>query len=185
MNYYDAMTSGLYKVTVPRMALYDASAANKYIKSTSITNTGELVTVEDEYLDTAITILTMIEVWKKGYPIMIQNPKMIKEIVEIVYGHITVCIDAKHKDILGRHAVPVEDLMDMEEFMIAIVEHHPANLVDQFRDSLASRMTNVGMKSMFEDDDVAVAKNNEVDAFRRVTDVDIANIQMSDLLNTL
>lgn len=186
MNYFEAMNSGLYRVTVPRMALYDPSAAHRYIKSTVLNNEGEIVTIEDEYIDAAINIFTMVEIDKKGYPILINRPTMIKEIVEIIYGHISKCIELKNQDILGKYPVPVEDLMDLEEFMVNIVSHNPSTLVEQFKDTMMSRMKNEGMHSMFEEDDnMLVEKNREADAFRRVTDVSFDDLNISDLLNTI
>ena len=98
VNYYKMMKTGLYRVIVDRMALYDKSNSKSYIYSTYITNDGELATInpeEPEIVESAISILGMIEIHKKGYPIGIVNISNIKEIVEIIYNHISACIEVK------------------------------------------------------------------------------------------
>lgn len=184
-NYFHEMSSGLYNIKVARVALYHESASNDYIKTRVMNDYGEMITLEDEYISTAITILTMIEIYKKGYPIEISNPKKIKEITEILYGHIGLCVDIKNDDPLGRYPVPEMDLIDMEEFMVAIVENNPSTLMAQFADDLRSRLKVTGMVSMFEDDVEIVATKNDVDKYRRVTDVRVGDLSISDLLNTL
>lgn len=188
INYYKRMKSGLYSVCIDRMALYDKNNTSSYIYSTYISNDGELVTMSEnecEIIETGLSILGMIEVHKKGYSIEIRNIRNIKEIVDTIYNHITACIDAKRNSIFQAFTVDVNDLIDMEEFMVSILEANPETVKELFRDELVKDMLKGGLVSMFETDTLVETKDNEADAFRRVSRPADYSFSMSELLNTL
>lgn len=187
INYYKQMQSGLYIVDVDRMALYDKNNAGSYIYSTYISNEGELVTMsenESEIIETALSILGMIAVHKKGYSIAIRNISNIKEIVDTIYNHITACITVKRNSIFQEFTVDVNELIEMEEFMISILEANPETVKDLFKDELIKDMLSGGLVSMFSNDTLVETKENEVDVFRRVSKPAEFNLSMSELLNT-
>ena len=188
INYYKRMKSGLYTVTLDRMALYDKDNGGSYVYSTYISNEGELVTLsenEAEIIETGLSILGMIEVHKKGYSLGIKNVKNIKEIVDTIYNHITACIEAKRNSMYQEFTVDVNDLIDMEEFMLSILEANPNTVKELFKDDLIKEMSSGGLMSMFAEDSIVETKDNELEVFRRVSRPTDVNISMSDLLNTL
>lgn len=188
INYYKRMKSGLYTVTLDRMALYDKDNGGSYVYSTYISNEGELVTLsenEAEIIETGLSILGMIEVHKKGYSLGIKNVKNIKEIVDTIYNHITACIEAKRNSMYQEFTVDVNDLIDMEEFMLSILEANPNTVKELFKDDLIKEMSSGGLMSMFAEDSIVETKDNELDVFRRVSKPAEFNLSMSDLLNTL
>lgn len=188
INYYKRMKSGLYTVTLDRMALYDKDNGGSYVYSTYISNEGELVTLsenEAEIIETGLSILGMIEVHKKGYSLGIKNVKNIKEIVDTIYNHITACIEAKRNSMYQEFTVDINDLIDMEEFMLSILEANPNTVKELFKDDLIKEMSSGGLMSMFAEDSIVETKDNELDVFRRVSKPAEFNLSMSDLLNTL
>lgn len=188
VNYYKMMKTGLYRVIVDRMALYDKSNSKSYVYSTYITNDGELATInpeEPEIVESAISILGMIEIHKKGYPIGIVNISNIKEIVEIIYNHISACIEVKNDSIYQEFTVDVDDLIDMEEFMLSIIEANPETIKEHFKDDLIRDMKSAGLISMFDSPMVVEEKENDVDAFRRITRSNSMDLSISDLINTI
>ncbi len=188
INYYKRMKSGLYTVTLDRMALYDKDNGGSYVYSTYISNEGELVTLnenEAEIIETGLSILGMIAVHKKGYSLGIKNVKNIKEIVDTIYNHITACIEAKRNSMYQEFTVDVNDLIDMEEFMLSILEANPNTVKELFKDDLIKDMKSGGLMSIFSEDSIIETKDNELEVFRRVSRPTDVNISMSDLLNTL
>lgn len=188
INYYKRMKSGLYTVTLDRMALYDKDNGGSYVYSTYISNEGELVTLsenEAEIIETGLSILGMIEVHKKGYSLGIKNVKNIKEIVDTIYNHITACIEAKRNSMYQEFTVDINDLIDMEEFMLSILEANPNTVKELFKDDLIKEMSSGGLMSMFAEDSIVETKDNELEVFRRVSKPVEFNLSMSDLLNTL
>ncbi len=188
-NYYKMMKSGLYRVVVDRMALFDKSNAHRYIYPTGINHDGELVTItnEPEFVETAISILGMIVIHKKGYPIDIRNINNIKEIVEIIYNHISACIEVKRNNPLQEFTVNVDDLVDMEEFMISILEANPITMRELCSQEFLTDMKRVGLISMFDEPTLPTEEETktEVDVFRRITRMVDVDITMDELLNTL
>ena len=184
INYYELMTSSLYNVIIPGTALYDKSAADICLKPTMMNNHGEMVTVEEEMIRSAISILAMIDIDKRGYRIAIINKSLIPEIVDTIYNHITKCIDLKMANPLGEFPVPEEDLLDMERFMLKVIEANPGTLVTAYSEKLIERSKVAGMRSRF--DDITVTGMNKIantDKFRRVSHSDIDSISFSDILN--
>lgn len=188
INYYKRMKSGLYIVYVDRMALYHKDNSNSYIYSTYINNEGELITQsenEAEIIETGLNILGMIEVHKKGYSIAIRNISNIKEIIDTIYNHISACIEAKRNNMFQEFTVDVNDLIDMEEFMLSILEANPETVKELFKEDLIKEMSSGGLMSMFSDDNIVETKHSELDVFRRVSKPIDFDISMSDLLNTI
>lgn len=188
INYYKRMKSGLYTVVIDRMALFDKDNSGSYIYSTFVSNDGEMITLDEneaEFIETGLSILGMIAVHKKGYSIGIKNLSNIKEIVETIYNHISACIEAKRNSIYQEFTVDVNDLIDMEEFMLSILEANPNTVNDLFKEELIKEMTSGGLMSIFSEDSIVETKENELDVFRRVSKPAEFNISMSDLLNTL
>lgn len=188
INYYKMMRTGLYRVVIDRMALYDKSNAKSYIYSTYITNDGEMATVnpeEPEIVESAISILGMIEIHKKGYPISIVNVSNIKEIVEIIYNHISACIEVKNNSIYQEFTVDVNDLIDMEEFMLSIIEANPETIREHFKSELIKDMKSAGLISIFDSPMVINDTENELDAYRRITRNNSMDLSISDLINTI
>jgi hypothetical protein len=187
INYYKRMKSGLYIVYLDRMALYDKNNSGNYVYSTYINNEGEMITMDankSEYIETGLSILGMIEVHKKGYSIGIKNISNIKEIVETIYNHITACIEAKRNNVFQQFTVDVNDLIDMEEFMLSILEANPIMVQELFKDELVKEMLSGGLMSIFSEDSVVEVRENELDVFRRVSKPADIDISMTDLLNT-
>lgn len=188
INYYKRMKSGLYIVYIDRMALYDKDNGNSYIYSTFISNDGEMITQsenEPEVIETGLSILGMIAVHKKGYSIAIKNISNIKEIIDTIYNHISACIEAKRNNMFQEFTVDVNDLIDMEEFMLSILEANPETVKELFKEDLIKEMSSGGLMSMFSDDNIVETKHNELDIFRRVSKPAEFDISMSDLLDTL
>lgn len=188
INYYKRMKSGLYTVFIDRMALYDKNNSGSYVYSTYLSNDGELIPQRDnesEVIETGLSILGMIEVHKKGYSIGIKNISNIKEIVDTIYNHISACIEVKRNNIFQKFTVDENDLIDMEEFMLSIIEANPLTINELFKDEMIKEMSNSGLLSMFSDDSIVEEKNSELDAFRRVSHANDIDLSMSDLLNTL
>ena len=184
-NWFQMMETGIYDVFVDRMALYDATADEQYVKGYKLSNTGVLVTEEDEIVLASITILTMIEIDKKGYRFSIRNKALTKEIVEIIYNHITLCIKSKSMNPLGEYPVPLEDLVDMETFMMKVIEANPKLLVDSFTETLEYRLKSSKMMSRFDRIGDTTAKENPKDVYRRVTKKNsiYGDIDIDDILN--
>lgn len=188
INYYKRMKSGLYIVYIDRMALYDKDNSGSYIYSTFISNDGEMITQsenEPEVIETGLSILGMIAVHKKGYSIAIKNISNIKEIIDTIYNHISACIEAKRNNMFQEFTVDVNDLIDMEEFMLSILEANPETVKELFKEDLIKEMSSGGLMSMFSDDNIVETKHNELDIFRRVSKPAEFDISMSDLLDTL
>lgn len=188
INYYKRMKSGLYIVYIDRMALYDKNNGNSYVYSTYINNEGEMVTQgenEAEIIETGLSILGMIEVHKKGYSIAIKNISNIKEIIDTIYNHISACIEAKRNNMFQQFTVDVNDLIEMEEFMLSILEANPETVKELFKEDLIKEMSSGGLMSMFSDDSIVETKHSELDIFRRVSKPAEFDISMSDLLDTL
>lgn len=183
INYFEIMENSLYNVIVPRTALYDKSAADMCIKPTVIDNEGNLVTIEEEMVRSAVSILAMIEMDKKGYRIALVNKKLVSEIVDTVYNHITVCLDVKRSNPFSEYTVPEEDLIDMENFMLKIIDANPGTLVLDYTDKMLTRSKKLGMRSRF-DDPIEVHNNLDKESpsekFKRVSTDD--NISYSDIL---
>ena len=188
INYYKRMKSGLYIVYIDRMALYDKDNSGSYIYSTFISNDGEMITQsenEPEVIETGLGILGMIAVHKKGYSIAIKNISNIKEIIDTIYNHISACIEAKRNNMFQEFTVDVNDLIDMEDFMLSILEANPETVKELFKEDLIKEMSSGGLMSMFSDDNIVETKHNELDIFRRVSKPAEFDISMSDLLDTL
>ena len=188
INYYKRMKSGLYIVYIDRMALYDKDNSGSYIYSTFISNDGEMITQsenEPEVIETGLSILGMIAVHKKGYSIAIKNISNIKEIIDTIYNHISACIVAKRNNMFQEFTVDVNDLIDMEDFMLSILEANPETVKELFKEDLIKEMSSGGLMSMFSDDNIVETKHNELDIFRRVSKPAEFDISMSDLLDTL
>lgn len=188
INYYKRMKSGLYIVYIDRMALYDKDNSGSYIYSTFISNDGEMITQsenEPEVIETGLSILGMITVHKKGYSIAIKNISNIKEIIDTIYNHISACIEAKRNNMFQEFTVDVNDLIDMEDFMLSILEANPETVKELFKEDLIKEMSSGGLMSMFSDDNIVETKHNELDIFRRVSKPAEFDISMSDLLDTL
>ncbi len=188
INYYKRMKSGLYIVYIDRMALYDKDNSGSYIYSTFISNDGEMITQsenEPEVIETGLSILGMIAVHKKGYSIAIKNISNIKEIIDTIYNHISACIEAKRNNMFQEFTVDVNDLIDMEDFMLSILEANPETVKELFKEDLIKEMSSGGLMSMFSDDNIVETKHNELDIFRRVSKPAEFDISMSDLLDTL
>ncbi len=188
INYYKRMKSGLYIVYIDRMALYDKDNSSSYIYSTFISNDGEMITQsenEPEVIETGLSILGMIAVHKKGYSIAIKNISNIKEIIDTIYNHISACIEAKRNNMFQEFTVDVNDLIDMEDFMLSILEANPETVKELFKEDLIKEMSSGGLMSMFSDDNIVETKHNELDIFRRVSKPAEFDISMSDLLDTL
>lgn len=188
INYYKRMKSGLYIVYIDRMALYDKDNGNSYVYSTYINNEGEMVTQgenEPEVIETGLSILGMIAVHKKGYSIAIKNISNIKEIIDTIYNHISACIEAKRNNMFQEFTVDVNDLIDMEDFMLSILEANPETVKELFKEDLIKEMSSGGLMSMFSDDSIVETKHSELDVFRRVSKPAEFDISMSDLLDTL
>ena len=188
INYYKRMKSGLYIVYIDRMALYDKDNSGSYIYSTFISNDGEMITQsenEPEVIETGLSILGMIAVHKKGYSIAIKNLSNIKEIIDTIYNHISACIEAKRNNMFQEFTVDVNDLIDMEDFMLSILEANPETVKELFKEDLIKEMSSGGLMSMFSDDNIVETKHNELDIFRRVSKPAEFDISMSDLLDTL
>lgn len=188
INYYKRMKSGLYIVYIDRMALYDKDNSGSYIYSTFISNDGVMITQsenEPEVIETGLSILGMIAVHKKGYSIAIKNISNIKEIIDTIYNHISACIEAKRNNMFQEFTVDVNDLIDMEDFMLSILEANPETVKELFKEDLIKEMSSGGLMSMFSDDNIVETKHNELDIFRRVSKPAEFDISMSDLLDTL
>ena len=186
-NWFQIMQTGIYDVFVDSMALYDASADSQYVKGYKLSNHGTLVTEDEEIILASITILTMIEIDKKGYRFSIKNKNLIKEIVEIIYNHITVCMKVKSLNPLGEYPVPLEDLIDMETFMMKVIEANPKLLVDSFAETLEYRLKSSKMMTRFDRIGDTTAKENPKDAYRRVTKKNslYGDINIDDILNDI
>ena len=185
-NWFEMMQTGVYIVEVDRTALYDKSAIDNYRRSVYLTNDGDRVESKNDIIQVGITILAMIDIDKRGYPFIIRNKSLIKEIVEIIYNHISVCMEVRDADILRQYPVPIEDLIEMEEFMMKVLQTNPKLLVEDFMQSVTYRLKTVGMGSMFEKPNIS-ASDNETDKYRRVTDGKghYGGIDISDLLNDI
>ena len=188
-NWFQMMQTGVYKVMVDRTALYTPEAVDLYQQSILLSNEGTLVPVKDEIVLSAITILGMIDIDKRGYSFSLVNNAMAKEIVEILYNHISACIEIKNRNPLGEYPVPFDDLVSMEIFMLKVLKSNPKLLVDEFTACLEQRLQSSSMISMFDAPSKAVAKDNPEDVFRRVTTSNTSGhfgalgINIDDILN--
>jgi hypothetical protein len=186
-NWFALMQSGVYIAYVDRMALYDPSAIGVYNKGFRLSNTGEIIPIENEIVEAGMTILTMIDVDKRGYSFSIKNKNLIKEIVEILYNHISACIELKNRSPLDEYPVPLEDLIDMENFMMKVLKANPKLLVEEFSQSLEYRLRSSTMSSMF-DRPTVTAKTTDEDKYRRVTTSGsnpYGDLDIDDLLNDI
>lgn len=186
-NWFALMQSGVYIAYVDRMALYDPSAIGVYNKGFRLSNTGEIIPIENEIVEAGMTILTMIDVDKRGYSFSIKNKNLIKEIVEILYNHISACIELKNRSPLDEYPVPLEDLIDMENFMMKVLKANPKLLVEEFSQSLEYRLRSSTMSSMF-DRPTVTAKATDEDKYRRVTTSGsnpYGDLDIDDLLNDI
>lgn len=187
-NWFHMMETGIYLVLIDRTALYTPGASDLYQETILLSNDGKLVQVKDDIVRASLTILGMIDVDKRGYPFSLVNNHMAKEIVEILYNHITACIEYKNKSALNEYPVPLEDLVDMEIFMIKVLKSNPKLLIEEFGNSLEYRLNTSSMTSMFDSPTKALAKDSKEDVFRRVTTKNhghfgLLGIDIDDILN--
>jgi len=123
-NFYECMRTGVYKTVVARMALIDPSDESEYLLDCRMGRDGKIVPVHDNDVSAMLTIIQMMKIHNKGYPIAISNPGSIREIVEIIYSHISKCIEVRDTHIFGELPVDKNDLIEMESFMIDILKYN-------------------------------------------------------------
>ena len=184
-NYYECMNSALYNVTVDSMALVNSGDADNYVMPTRITMSGKKEVIESRPISVAINILDMISIHKKNYPIIIANSRGIKEIVEIIYGHITKCIEAKERSIFNAFTVSITDLLEMEDFMIDIMKANHDIIKNTVADEIEEDMSSMYNGVVTSTDD-ANAKNELIEKFRRIGNSNVVSdisLGLSELLD--
>ena len=92
---------------------------------------------------------------------------------------------SKNDSIYQEFTVDVDDLIDMEEFMLSIIEANPETIKEHFKDDLIKDMKSAGLISMFDSPMVVEEKENDIDAFRRITRSNSMDLSISDLINTI
>lgn len=184
-NYFQEMKSGLYDVITNKMALYTASTADQYIKPRLLANTGKMVTVEENYGILSINILAMIDITNRGYPIELVDKTMVREIVDIISGHLETCAEVQRNDAFDRLPVPKEDLVLMEEFMLEVLEKNVDILSNEYIKMAKSRLSRSGMLSRYSKPrkEQEVVETVDIDRLRKFTKSDVSDLDFESLLN--
>lgn len=183
INYFKAMQTGLYDVFVDRTSLVTPTGMDSFVYTSKIGNDGSTVYVDEDIVKASINILTMIDIHDRGYSIQIKNKKFINEIIEVIYNHITACIEAKNNSIDNVFPVNVDDLVKMERFMLDVIKSNPITIKDTLLGDKAVKEKR--LVSMFAESDVNTEETVVHEQFRRIGLSRDDDFSMEDLLNTL
>lgn len=182
VDHYYNMISSLYNVVVDSMSLLSTNDISIYMEPKGINAMGDVFKPEEDNVHTSITIVEMININKKGYPIMICNREMIGEIITTIYGHITNCLILKRMDIAERYPVPESDLLDMELFMLDIIRVN--HVVVQESNLVKEQVQGMATRSRYGNYGGAKAGEVDVSSFRRITSGNV-DIDINDILNSI
>lgn len=127
----------LFRCRVPQLQTTSA----EYIRHFGVPSTGIPEydkSLANQLIDTAISIVKMVEYFKKGIPVYIVQQKDVKTIYEYIENHIHAWKNNIQKGVHIGNA-PIDDLIAMDQFANKIYEHAKYNFTKEMADSLLLR----------------------------------------------